>query len=143
MRMRTGLCRHTDEVATLEVEAVQLVARLLRIHDVFIDDEGGALGVAGNALADLTVEASAFTSESRARILSTQPTGSVRTCRRARRAPPVLRCSYRGGQHQCRQTWGGYSTTNLRFLTNKALDMSTPVSTAPQQQSGAGQVKSS
>lgn len=46
-------CRLTDKVATLEVEAVQLVARLLRIHDVFIDDEGSSLCVGRNALADL------------------------------------------------------------------------------------------
>jgi hypothetical protein len=50
-------CRHTNKVTALEVEAVQLVASLLCIHDVFIDDEGSSLGVAGNALADLTVRA--------------------------------------------------------------------------------------
>lgn len=48
------LCRLTDKVTALEVEAVQLVARLLRIHDVFIDNESSALCVACNALADLT-----------------------------------------------------------------------------------------
>ena len=47
---------HTDKVAALEVEAVQLVARLLRIHDVFIDNESSALCVACNALADLAAE---------------------------------------------------------------------------------------
>ena len=44
---------HTDKVAVLEVEAVELVAGLLRVHYVFIDDEGGALGVGGNALSHL------------------------------------------------------------------------------------------
>lgn len=46
----------TDQVSTLKVEAVQLVASLLRIHDVLIDNEGSALGVRGNALADLAAE---------------------------------------------------------------------------------------
>jgi len=45
--------RRTNEVAILEVEAVQLVARLLRIHHVLIDNEGCTLGVVGNSLADL------------------------------------------------------------------------------------------
>ena len=45
--------QHTDEVAVLEVEAVELVAGLLGIHYVFIDDEGGALCVRGDALTDL------------------------------------------------------------------------------------------
>jgi hypothetical protein len=48
-----GGVRHTDKVTILEVEAVQLVARLLRIHHILIDNECRALGVVGNALADL------------------------------------------------------------------------------------------
>ena len=43
----------TDEVSVLEVEAVQLVASRLGVHHVFIDNECSALGVVGNALADL------------------------------------------------------------------------------------------
>ena len=43
----------TDKVAVLEVEAVQLVASRLGVHYVFIDNECSALGVVGNALADL------------------------------------------------------------------------------------------
>ena len=50
---------HTDEVSVLEVEAVELVAGLLGIHYVFIDDEGGALGVCGNALTHLATTWSA------------------------------------------------------------------------------------
>lgn len=46
---------HTDKVSALEVEAVQLVAGLLCVHDVVIDNEGSSLCVGGNALADLTV----------------------------------------------------------------------------------------
>jgi len=42
----------------LEVEAVQLVASLLCIHHVFIDDEGGAFGVGRDALSNLSVKAS-------------------------------------------------------------------------------------
>lgn len=51
-----GRVLRTDQVSALEVEAVQLVAGLLRIHDILVDDESGALGVGGNALADLSVE---------------------------------------------------------------------------------------
>jgi len=47
------LVQLTDEVAVLEVEAVELIAGLLGIHHVFIDDEGSALGVRGDALTDL------------------------------------------------------------------------------------------
>ena len=47
----------TDKVAVLEVEAVELVAGLLRIHYVFIDNESSALGIGRNALADLAVGA--------------------------------------------------------------------------------------
>lgn len=44
-----------DEVARLEVEAVQAVAGAFGVVDVFIDDVGGALGVGCDALADLPV----------------------------------------------------------------------------------------
>ena len=43
----------TDEIPVLEVETVKLVASRLCVHYVFIDDEGCALGVVGDALADL------------------------------------------------------------------------------------------
>lgn len=46
---------HTDEIPVLKVEAVELVASRLCVHYVFIDDEGGALGVVGDALANLAV----------------------------------------------------------------------------------------
>lgn len=49
-----GLVVENDEVAVLEVEPVQLVAGGFRVHDIFVDDEGRAFGVAGDALADLT-----------------------------------------------------------------------------------------
>lgn len=42
-----------DEVAVLEVEAVELVAGGLGVHDVLVDDVGGALCVGRDALADL------------------------------------------------------------------------------------------
>ena len=45
----------TNEVAALEVESVQFIARLLCIHDILEDYESGALGVAGNSLTDLTI----------------------------------------------------------------------------------------
>lgn len=43
----------TDQVSALEVVAVQLVAGLLRVHDIFIDDESSALRVGRNALSNL------------------------------------------------------------------------------------------
>jgi hypothetical protein len=46
----------TNEIAVLEVEAVQFVAGLLSIHYIFVNDECGALGVVGNSLTDLAVE---------------------------------------------------------------------------------------
>jgi hypothetical protein len=54
MATATGACRPTDKISILEVEAVQLVARLLCIHHVFIDNECRALGIVGDSLADLT-----------------------------------------------------------------------------------------
>lgn len=45
----------TNEVAILEVETIQLITRRLCIHHIFINHERGALGVVGDALADLTV----------------------------------------------------------------------------------------
>ena len=47
------MLRPTDKIAILEVETVELVASRLGIHHVFIDDEGGALCVVGDSLADL------------------------------------------------------------------------------------------
>lgn len=40
----------------MEVEAVEFVASLLGIHYVLIDDERGAFGIIGNALANLTAD---------------------------------------------------------------------------------------
>lgn len=51
-----GLVVEHDEVAVLEVEAVQLVARLLGVHDILVDYEGGTLSVVRYALADLASE---------------------------------------------------------------------------------------
>ena len=45
---------HTDEVTVLEIEPVQLVASLLCIDHVLIDNECRALGGVRNTLADLT-----------------------------------------------------------------------------------------
>lgn len=41
-----------DEIAVLEVEAVQLVAGALGVEYIFIDNVGGAFGIGGDALAD-------------------------------------------------------------------------------------------
>lgn len=49
-----GLVVQDHEVAVLEVEAVQLVAGTLCIHDIFVDDESGSLGICRDSLADLT-----------------------------------------------------------------------------------------
>ena len=48
-----GLMVEDYEVAVLEVEAVQLIAGALCVHDIFEDDEGGAFGVVGYPLANL------------------------------------------------------------------------------------------
>lgn len=48
--------RRTNEVSVLKVEAVQLVASLLRVGYVFIDNEGGALGVVGDTLSNLAAQ---------------------------------------------------------------------------------------
>ena len=46
----------TDEVAVLEVEAVELAAGLLRIHYILIDHKSRSLGRVGDALAYLAAE---------------------------------------------------------------------------------------
>lgn len=46
-----------DKVTVLEVKPVELVASRLGIHYVFIDNEGSALCVVGDSLADLTYRA--------------------------------------------------------------------------------------
>lgn len=57
--MRDGGARkHTNQVAVLEVEAVQLVAGLLCVHDILVNDKGCPLGSGGDALADLSVAGS-------------------------------------------------------------------------------------
>jgi hypothetical protein len=43
-----------DEVSVLKVETVKLVACLFGVYDIFVDNEGGAFCVVGDALADLT-----------------------------------------------------------------------------------------
>ena len=45
---------HTDEISILEIEAIQLVAGLLGIHDIFKHDESGTLGIVRDALTYLT-----------------------------------------------------------------------------------------
>ena len=51
-----GLMVQHDQVSVLEVEAVQFIAGSLGIHDIFVDDESGALGVSSDALANLAVD---------------------------------------------------------------------------------------
>lgn len=43
----------TDKVSVLKVEAVQLIACLLGIHDVLVHNEGSALSIVGDTLANL------------------------------------------------------------------------------------------
>lgn len=47
---------HTDQVSALEVEAIELIACLLGVVYVFVDNECCALGVVGYALTNLAVE---------------------------------------------------------------------------------------
>lgn len=78
---------HTDEIAVLKVEAVQLVASLLGIQYVFIDDEGGALGVGRDALSDLATRQSQHGSSIEAVYRDGYHTEWVRICRRGQRVP--------------------------------------------------------
>ena len=56
-RVKVGCegARHTDNVPVQEVVALQLVAGLLGVHQVIIDDKGGALGGVVDAQAHLAV----------------------------------------------------------------------------------------
>jgi hypothetical protein len=51
--------KRTNKIAVLEVEAIESVAGLLCIHHILVDNKCGALGVVGDALADLAVGGSA------------------------------------------------------------------------------------
>ena len=48
------MVKRTDEISILEVEAVQLIAGLLGIHDVLIHDKCRSLRIVGDTLTDLT-----------------------------------------------------------------------------------------
>lgn len=54
MRHALGLVIENDEISVLEVESVKLVACLFGVYNILVDNEGGALCVVGDALADLT-----------------------------------------------------------------------------------------
>ena len=54
IRKRSDTLPRTNKITVLKVETVQFVTGLLRIHDIFVDDKSCALGVVGDALADLT-----------------------------------------------------------------------------------------
>lgn len=53
---RVMLDKPTNEISVLEVEAVQLIASLLCIHDILVDDERRALRVIRDSLTDLAAE---------------------------------------------------------------------------------------
>lgn len=91
----------TDKITILEVEAVELVAGLLRIHYVLIDHEGRSLGAAGDTLTNLAAEnivsnrlTLAAVSKHRRNIEIGLHTGWVRIFQIGRKAPLELRCSY-------------------------------------------------
>lgn len=46
----------TDEIPVLEVEAIQLVASLLGIHHILVNDKRRTLRIVCDALADLTIK---------------------------------------------------------------------------------------
>lgn len=54
-----------DEVAVLEIEAVELVAGLFGVYNILVDNECGALCVVGDALTDLT---DSWSAQCRARV---------------------------------------------------------------------------
>jgi len=51
--MAIGLMIQDDEVSVLEVEAIELVAGLFGVYNIFVDNECGTLCVVCDALADL------------------------------------------------------------------------------------------
>lgn len=53
------VCQHTDQVSVLEVKPVKFIACHFSILDVLVYDEGGALGVVGDTLANLSNRVSA------------------------------------------------------------------------------------
>ena len=46
---------HTNEISVLEIEPVQLITCLFRVHDILVHDKSGSLGVVRDALAYLPV----------------------------------------------------------------------------------------
>lgn len=45
----------TNKIAILEVETIQLVTRLLRVHNIFVNNKRCTLSSIGSALPDLSV----------------------------------------------------------------------------------------
>lgn len=88
-----GLAVHTNEIAILKVEAVQLIARLLCIHYVLIDHEGSALGIVCDSLADLAAIDQYCWLSRMEDACGVEPTGWDRTCQTDRRVPRLRRCS--------------------------------------------------
>lgn len=85
-----------NEVAGLEVETVQLVAGGFGVHDILVDDECSAFGVACDSLTDLAVVGVSGDLGNGGRVMGSDR-GSERTewrqtCRRGRRAPRWRRC---------------------------------------------------
>lgn len=117
----------TNKVTTLKVEPVQLIAGLLRIHYILVDHKRCALCIVGDTLSDLAVwniNISLYCI-----VIVKRPTVSDRTCRRDRRVPRELRCSWNivlalltvcllltdifGSIDSCQgcwQTWGSWRT---------------------------------
>lgn len=131
----------TDKITVLEVEAVQLVACLLCIHDVVIDNKGSALGIGGNALADLAIMGVSSEIDPRgAGVFSRSKGGVPNRPVLAEELKELLRSdvvaveacvnivSSKARVGAC-IVWA--STTYLRFLTNKALDITICISRAP------------
>lgn len=119
----------TNKVTVLEVEAVQLVASLLRIHDVLIDNERSAFCVCGDTLPDLAIEGvseQSIESEGRCRCVPNGP-------KLAEEVEEFLWCNVIA--KNCELVSGRFATGGdsrleprgrkyLRFFTNKALSMS-------------------
>lgn len=82
---------HTNKISVLEIEPVQLITCLFRVHDILVHDKSGSLGVVCNALTYLSV--AKVNIPSSFRVVKEPFTVQARTCQRDQRVLPGLRCS--------------------------------------------------
>ncbi len=79
--------QHTDKIPILEIEAIQLIARLLCVHDILVDHESRAFCVVRYTLSYLPVPKIKSTLSKGLRRRSRVHTGRAQTCRIAQKVP--------------------------------------------------------